>query len=343
MPGDLRIIDGIEYASVLGYRPLLLDLYLPPAGLSPAGSGSSGSGSSGSDPAAPRPAVVLFLHGGGWGLGTRKDVGPAFGSWRPSFFERLALAGFAVASADYRLSGEARFPAQLHDAKAAVRWLRRHAGHYGLDSDRIVAWGASAGGHLAALVGLTGDVAELEGTVGEGSRGPGGPGPGGPGPGGPGPGGPGPGGPAERPTESSRVAAVVDWYGPTDLLSMEAQSGGTGPMSHDAPDGPEGKLIGGRVSELPELARAASPISYVLPGPPPFLIMHGTADRAVPLAQSETLAEALAAAGAQVETEWIEGSDHMWIGAPDIEGIFTASVDFARRVTSAKEGSASHG
>jgi acetyl esterase/lipase len=322
MAGDPRIIEGIEYASVLGYRPLLLDLYLP----------------SGSDPAATRPAVVLFLHGGGWGLGTRKSVGPTFDNWRPGFFERLALAGFAVASADYRLSGEARFPAQLHDAKAAVRWLRRHADGYGLDSDRIVAWGSSAGGHLAALVGLTGDVPELEGTVGEGRPGPGGP----PGAGGPGPGGPGA-GPAERPAESSRVAAVVDWYGPTDLLSMEAQSGGTGLMSHDSPDGPEGNLVGGRVSELPELARAASPISYVLPGAPPFLIMHGTADRGVPLAQSESLADALAAAGAQVETEWIEGSDHMWIGAPDVEGIFTASVDFARRVTPAKEASASHG
>jgi acetyl esterase/lipase len=139
VPDGVQTHPGIEYATVLGYRPLLLDLYLPAPGSRPA-----------------QAPVVLFLHGGGWGLGSRTEVGPPFDDWQPSFFERLAQAGFAVASADYRLSGEAQFPAQLHDAKAAVRWLRRNAGEYGLDGDRIVAWGPSAGGHLAALLGLTG-------------------------------------------------------------------------------------------------------------------------------------------------------------------------------------------
>ena len=170
---------------MLGYRPLLLDLYLPGPGASPG-----------------QAPVVLFLHGGGWGLGSRTEVGPPFDDWQPSFFERLAQAGFAVASADYRLSGEARFPAQLHDAKAAVRWLRRNAGEYRLDGDRIVAWGASAGGHLAALLGLTGDVPGLEGSVGEERR----PGPPGPGPAGPAAGG---GGPARGVQHGGRRRGLV--------------------------------------------------------------------------------------------------------------------------------------
>jgi len=311
MPGDVRALRGIEYAAVLGYRPLLLDLYLPAEG--------------------PPPPVVLFLHGGGWGLGTRAHVGPVFDEWRPSFFERLAQAGFAVASADYRLSGEARFPAQLHDVKAAVRWLRRNAAEHGLDADKIVAWGASAGGHLAALLGLTGDAPELEGSVGE-ERMPGPPLPGSAGSAAAGP---------DRAPVSSAVAAVVDWYGPTDLPSMDAQSDGSGPLRHDSPESPESRLIGGRPSELTELARIASPVSHIRPGAPPFLIMHGTADRAVPLAQSQSLADGLAAAAVPAETAWISGSDHMWIGAPDVEEIFATSVDFARRVTSAVQSSES--
>jgi acetyl esterase/lipase len=309
VPEGVQTYAGIEYAAVLGYRPLLLDLYLPGPGASPG-------------QAWP---VVLFLHGGGWGLGSRTEVGPPFDDWQPSFFERLAQAGFAVASADYRLTGEAQFPAQLHDAKAAVRWLRRNAGEYQLDGDRIVAWGASAGGHLAALLGLTGDVPGLEGSVGEERL-------------------PGPAAAAPaRPAVSSKVAAVVDWYGPADLLAMDEQSDGTGPFRHDSPESPESRLIGGRLSDLPGLAQMASPVSHVWPGAPPFLIMHGTADRAVPLAQSQGLADALAAAGRPAETAWIGGSDHMWLGAPDIEEIFATSVDFARRVTSAPEGSVPRG
>jgi len=321
MPGRVHILDGVEYAAVLGYRPLLLDLYLPVPDEPVPGPGAS--------PGQARPPlpVVLFLHGGGWGLGTRREVGPPFDGWRPSFFERLAQEGFAVASADYRLTGEATFPAQLHDVKAAVRWLRRNAGEYGLAGERIVAWGASAGGHLAALLGLTGDVPGLEGAVGEERL----------------PGPPRPGSAVDLPVVSSAVAAVVDWYGPTDLLSMDAQSGGSGPMRHDAPESPESRLIGGRLSELPGLARIASPVSHVRPGAPPFLIMHGTADHAVPLAQSQSLADALAAAGSPAETAWIGGSDHMWLGAPDVEEIFASSVDFARRVTSAAEGSVARG
>jgi acetyl esterase/lipase len=131
----VRVLEGVEYAVEVGYRPLLLDLYLPSAAAAP---------------------VVLFLHGGGFQRGTRRDFGHEFAGWRPTPFERVAEAGFAVASVDYRLSGEARYPAQLEDVRAAIGWLRGNAGKYGFDGSRIAAWGESAGAHLAALAALTG-------------------------------------------------------------------------------------------------------------------------------------------------------------------------------------------
>jgi acetyl esterase/lipase len=302
------LIDGITYGFVFGYRPLLLDLYLP----------SDRTG----------PPVVLFLHGGGWALGDRTLAGPAFTG--RTFFERLAEAGFAVASADYRLSGEAVFPAQLHDVKGAVRWLRRHADEYGFDASRIVAWGESAGGHLAALLGLTGDSADpaVEGTVGEARPGP---------PGAPPPGPPGAPGPPEPEPVSSSVQGVVDWYGPTDLLALATVINtvtGGGPGEHDSPSSPEGRLIGGQVSANPTLAKAASPVSYVHADAPPFLLKHGSADLGVPASQGQALAAALLEAGVKVETEWVAGADHMWIGATpeQVSEIFESSVEFARRV-----------
>lgn len=133
----MTVLREVEFASIEGYRPLVLDLYLPEAGHRPA------------------PAIVYF-HGGGWAAGTRRRFGRAFRDWNPTPVERLAAAGFSVATVDYRLSGEAPFPAALDDAKAAVRWVRAAAAEHGIDADRIVAWGESAGGHLAAMVGLTG-------------------------------------------------------------------------------------------------------------------------------------------------------------------------------------------
>jgi acetyl esterase/lipase len=300
----MTLTDGIVYGSVLGYRPLNLDLYRP-AGQT-------------------RPPVVLFLHGGGWALSDRSMAGPAFPG--RSLFERLAGAGFAVASADYRLTGEALFPAQLHDVKAAIRWLRRHAGSHGFDGSRIVVWGESAGGHLAALAGLTGDSPDpfLEGSVAEPPAGPF------PVPGGPGSGDPEP--------VSTAVSGVVGWYGVTDLVALApVVASGPGPAEHDSPSSPEGGLIGGRVSANLDLARAASPVSYVHAGAPPFLIMHGTADTGVPVTQGQLLAAELIDAGAKhVETEWVEGAGHMWTGVPParVDEIFDRSVAFLREVTS---------
>src|SRR3954449_6984417 len=142
-----RLHLGLPYAAIPGVRPLELDLVLPP------------------EPATAVPLVV-FLQGGGWYVGGRHSAGPAYADTHPTPFERLAQAGIGVASVDYRLSGEAVWPGQLHDAKAAVRWLRSRAVELGIDPDRIAAWGESAGGHLAELLGLTGDDAALEGDLG---------------------------------------------------------------------------------------------------------------------------------------------------------------------------------
>ncbi|MEP7204132.1 MAG: alpha/beta hydrolase [Ilumatobacteraceae bacterium] len=276
---------AVEFAVVEGFRPLLLDLYQPARGS-----------------ALASPAIV-YLHGGGWAVGSRRRFGRAFASWSPSPFDRLAQAGFVVAAVDYRLSGEARFPAQLHDVKAAVRWLRANAARLEVDPARVLAWGESAGGHLATLAGLTGECTDLEGSVGECLD------------------------------ESSAVCGVVDWYGPMNLLSVGSQHR---PGSAKRPDDAgswESSLVGVPLQTDPVRTLAASPVSYVHADAPPVQVHHGTADTQVPFAQSIEFAEALRSAGGTVELVVVEGSDHFWTGAPDLEAIFDASLAFARRVT----------
>jgi acetyl esterase/lipase len=256
------LYPAIEFGSIEGFRPLQLDLYLPER------------------TSAPSPVIVYF-HGGGWAVGTRRRFGRAFKSWSPAALARLTAAGFAVITVDYRLSGEATFPAQIDDAKAAVRWLRANAEELHVDVDRIVAWGESAGGQLAALLGVTG----------------------------------------HRDTADD-VCAVISWYAPMDL------------RNGSDPDSPESKMLGGTAVSRPELAVAASPITQVHPAAPPFHIQHGTVDTLVPIGQSERMVEALRDAGVPVVFKTIEGSDHFWTGAPDLEAIFTESLDFAVRITS---------
>src|SRR4249919_899820 len=159
-PDGGRRYDGVTYAIAPGYRPLLLDLWVP-ASPSP-------------------PPLVVWIHGGAWMLGDRRYLPETV---RPNqLFEELVAAGLAVATIDYRHALEAQFPAQLHDAKAAIRYLRAYANELGIETERIGVWGESAGGHLAALVGLTGQQLDLEGAIG-----------------------------VLR--QSSAVDVVVDWYG----------------------------------------------------------------------------------------------------------------------------------
>ena len=177
--------------------------------------------------------------------------------------------GYAVASVEYRFSQDALFPAQIEDCKAAVRWLRANAAKYNLNPDLFAAWGPSAGGHLVAMLGTTSKVKDFD--VGENL------------------------------SVSSRVQAVVDYFGPTDLLEMRG---------HQGPGSPESDLIGGALQDNPGKAKAASPITYVSKDAPPFLIVHGDADTTVGFNQSELLTAALQQAGVTVTFHPVKGGVH---------------------------------
>lgn len=245
-----QVIRNIEYARVDG-KTLLLDLYLPAA-------------------SATELPVIVWVHGGGWASGDKGNGGHA---------ARLTERGYAVASINYRLSWEDRFPAQIEDCKAAIRWLRANAPRYNLDSDRVGVWGSSAGGHLAALLGTSSGVQELEGNLG-------------------------------NQDQSSRVQAVIDWYGPADLLKMQAESLQCSVVDHNSPLSPETLLLGCPMPLCPDRARRASPVTYATADDPPFLIMHGTNDCLVPPLQSRDLQEALNRVGVETTLKFIEGAGH---------------------------------
>ncbi|MFQ6036700.1 MAG: alpha/beta hydrolase fold domain-containing protein [Sedimentisphaerales bacterium] len=251
---NVRVLRDLEYIPG-GHERHKLDLYLPQQQLS-----------------APLPLIV-WVHGGAW-RGGSKDRCPAL--W---FLDK----GYAVASINYRLSQHAIFPAQIEDCKAAIRWLRANAKRYSLAAERIGVWGSSAGGHLVALLGTTGDVEEFE--VGPNLD------------------------------VSSRVQAVCDFFGPTDFLEM-----GRFPskMNHYAADSPESKLIGGPVLQNKEACRRANPITYITKDDPPFLIMHGDKDMTVPINQSELFYDALKKAGVPVTFHTVSGAGHGFSG-PEID------------------------
>lgn len=243
--GAVPAADHLDVVYTSRPRALRLDLYVP-AG-------------------APPFPLIMWLHGGEWRQGDKR-LRPG----HPALRQRER--GYAVAAVEYRLSGEALFPAQVHDAKAALRFLRAHAAAYGLDPRHVAAWGASAGGHLATLLGTSAGVGDLEDHAQ---------------------------GHADQPGD---VQAVVDWYGPTDFLEMEP--------SHDAADSPESQLLGAPLRTCPERARLANPITYASARTPPFFIQHGTADALVEPRQSERLHAALRAAGAVSSYVPLAGAGH---------------------------------
>src|SRR5262249_50910685 len=193
------------------------------------------------------------IHGGAWLGGDRSG-----GHGRLAGY--VADGEYAAVSVGYRLTSEAIWPAQIHDCKAAIRWIRANAKKYNLDPDKIGVVGESAGGHLVAMLGTSGGHKDREGTMGE------------------------------HKDTSSRVQCVVDLFGPADILAMQD---GKSKMDHDGPNSPEGKLVGGRVKDKKEVARSASPVTYVAKDNPPFLIIHGNKDPLVPFDQSERLSAAL--------------------------------------------------
>jgi len=209
--------------------------------------------------------AVLLIHGGGWAGGAHIGY---YAPW-------LVAQGFFTASIEYRLSGEAPWPAQIEDCKLAVRWLRANAAKFRVNPDRIGVMGHSAGGHLVACLGTLGNAKELEGQGGfEGV--------------------------------SSRVQAVVDQCGPTDFTPEAGPAVGTNRTDHPGLV----KLFGGRYAEKAALWRQASPALYAAADAPPFLIVHGEKDSLVPIAQSERLAEALKTAGASVEFIRVKNAGH---------------------------------
>jgi len=196
-----------------------------------------------------------------------------------------ASGKYFCASVGYRLTGEAIWPAQIHDCKAAIRWLRANAKKYNLDPEQIGVWGISAGGQLVSLLGTSGGVKELEGASGS-------------------------------PGRSSRVTCVVDFCGPSDFLAFARFRRKALPPPAEA-NSPESKLLGGPVSEKKDLALAASPVTYASADDPPFLIVHGTSDELVPFDQAELLQAALKKAGAEAILVEIEGGGH-GIGGPEV-------------------------
>jgi len=253
-----KIID-VSYASVSQAQKL--DLYLP----------NEGSG--------PFP-LIIEIHGGGFSAGSKSSqIGPML---------EAVKQGYALASINYRLSGEAIWPAQIHDVKAAIRFLRANAAVYKLDAARFAVWGASAGGSLAALAGTSGDVATLSNPA------------------------------LGNPSVSDRVQAVVNWFGPIYFSTMDAEfaalgtSGVMGPTN--AATSAESRYLGKTIgtTEAQVLVEAASPRTYITKDDPPFFIQHGTADRNIPLTQSLDLAKALALAigSEHVLIQILEGAGH---------------------------------
>lgn len=254
----LEVTRNVEYAKV-DDQVLLLDVYRAQSTVS------------------TRPAVV-FIHGGGWESGSKERP--------PTPVAELVKSGFVSVAINYRLSGKAKFPAQIYDCKAAIRFLRLNASQYRIDPDRIGVWGVSAGGHLAALLGTSGGVEDLEGLP-----------------------------PGAR-TVSSNVQAVVSCFGPTDLVrlvdlrkeraaaNLKVTQPNRGGLS------PEEKLIGGTVIEKADVAKRASPLTYIDSGDPPFLFIHGEDDTLVFPEQSRLLHEALIKKGVRSELRLVKGMGH---------------------------------
>ncbi|MFC4988267.1 MULTISPECIES: alpha/beta hydrolase [Saliphagus] len=269
---SVTVHDGITYADRDGDE-LKLDLYVPPV---------------------EYPPLVVYVHGGGWVAETRENV--------PEPERYAAEWGVAIASVSYRLqevpdgselsrmfdpsnpTPRGTFPDHFVDVKAGIRWLRAHADDYGYDAERVAAWGASAGGHLASLAGVVDDVLDLgDAYADDVTR-------------------------TVAPGESGAIQAVVSWYGVSDV-GLAAEGG----------DGLMALLMGGSRAEYPERYEGASPVAHVTADSPPILLMHGREDEVVGVEQSRRFFDALAEAGVDAVSYELHGLNHVW--ADDVESI----------------------
>jgi acetyl esterase/lipase len=271
---NVQVVKDVTYCTG-GSLPLLMDFYLPRYR---------------SDKLLP---AILWLHGGGWRIGS-KEEGP--------LTAELASQGFVVASANYRLSGEAPFPAAIEDAKCAVRYLRANSAKYGIDPNRIGVAGSSAGGHLALLVATAHESAGLEGSGGWNG-------------------------------ESSRVSAALSWFGPTDF--------GVGPAAFENGTGFSIRIfLGGDPEQKPENYKKASPVNWVAWDDPPLLLIHGNKDTVVPFDQSARMARAYRKLGLSIRLVKVRNAGHNFQKAgnapisPSIEKIKQISVEFFQKALS---------
>jgi acetyl esterase/lipase len=264
LPPDARRLRKLEFART-PQGPMYLDLYLP-AG------------------AADRLPLIVWIHGGGFHTSptARDDYLPG----------RVVRRGYALASIDYRDSKTAKFPAQVQDCKAAVRWLRANAKQYGIDPERVGVWGISAGGHLAAFLGLSGGEKEYEGDGGNARF-------------------------------SSRVRAACDFCGPTDLLQLDTPetANARAALRQMVED-----FVGVNPEERRGLVAKVNPATHADRDDPPMLILHGDADPLVAFKQSEILYQALMAAGAEVTFGVAKGGGHLFVG-PEIDRTVDAFFD----------------
>jgi acetyl esterase/lipase len=245
-PNSNRVIRDVEYARV-GAQSLKLDLHVPRV--------------------RARPPLIVWVHGGAWRSGSRSNMP----------LGKLVEEGFAVASVDYRLSTDVKFPAQIHDLKAAIRFLRRHGGQWDVPVEKIVIAGDSAGAHLAALVGVSNGHAELEGDIGNDRN------------------------------QSSDVQGIISFYGGANLTTILKQSTPHG-LSVRVPA--LDLLLGGQPDDVPALARLASPVFHVDRSDPPLLLLHGDQDPQMPINQSHELCGAYQKAHAPVQFEVVHGAAH---------------------------------
>ena len=239
------IIKDITYA-LTPEKELKLDLYLP--------DGTS------------NPYLVVWVHGGAWHSGSKENPP-----------QDLVKLGYAMASISYRRTPEAKFPALIHDIKAAVRFLRSHANQYGYRGDKITLWGSSAGGHLVALAGLTNNHEGLEGKIGNDLA------------------------------TSSEIQAVVDFFGPTDLTTILSQSTPHG-LNVRAPA--LTLMFGKPLDQAAEELKLASPVYHVDAGDPPLFICHGDLDPQVPINQSIQLYGKYRELKLPVQLEYVHGGGH---------------------------------
>jgi acetyl esterase/lipase len=250
-PAGVKAWRDVVYQALPGYRPQIIDIYVPPT--------------PGNHP------LVLYIHGGGWVGGHTRHSG-ALANF-PNVLAALASEGFTVASLEYRLSGEAKFPAQLQDAKAALRFLKDHATKYHIDPTRVGIWGGSAGGHLTALAALTCHDTKLDPDA----------------------------------AKDMCPTAAVTWYGVFDFEKM------VGPSRPNGDDNAT-KLLNCTAPCPAERFAEASPVTYIDAKDPPFLLIHGTEDKTVPVTQSQEAEAMFKTAGVPVQSIYIAGVDHSFIG-----------------------------